>query len=114
MQRASSDPRHARRAQVLVAAAAGAALTLPFAALEWRLGGGFPQGVPLALYAALWVLASAVLGLAAVLLRRLQHGGRRPGSWDLAAIAAIVLLAVLWATLVRDQLPCFLGVPNCD
>ncbi len=43
------------------------------------------------------------------------------GRYELAGIfrlmprvAIVVLIAWLWVGLVVDQMPCFLGVPNCD
>lgn len=101
--------------RLATSAVAGAALVLPFAALEWRLGGGFPEGVPLALFLALWLLAIGFLLAAWSLARDVRSdGGTRllVRRWTTAAVALV--LAALWIILVRDQMPCFLGVPNCD
>jgi hypothetical protein len=32
----------------------------------------------------------------------------------LLRVAVLAFVAIGWANLVRDQMPCFLGVPNCD
>ena len=29
-------------------------------------------------------------------------------------VAFLALIAIIWAGILIDQLPCFLGVPNCD
>jgi hypothetical protein len=31
-----------------------------------------------------------------------------------AKAALLLLIAFLWIALIRDGMPCFLGVPNCD
>jgi hypothetical protein len=32
----------------------------------------------------------------------------------LLAVAILVLIAMTWGALLVDQIPCFMGVPNCD
>ena len=32
----------------------------------------------------------------------------------LLAVALLVLIVVTWGALLVDQIPCFMGVPNCD
>ena len=48
-------------------------------------------------------------------LRRLRlerhFGALKPGQWTGLVLSA--LLIVVYAKVVIDQLPCFLGVPNC-
>ena len=98
---------------------AAAALVLPFAALEWY-NGGFADGVPFVLFGTLWLLAAAVLLLLWPLARDLRmetSDARSPleplrRHWP--ALMVALLLAWLWASIVADQMPCFLGVPNCD
>jgi len=29
-------------------------------------------------------------------------------------VAFLTLLVIMWGGIIMDQLPCFLGVPNCD
>jgi hypothetical protein len=31
-----------------------------------------------------------------------------------AGVLVLILVALLWARVVLDQMPCFLGVPDCD
>lgn len=98
---------------------AGAALVLPFAALEWY-NGGFAGGVPFVLFGTLWILAGAVLLLVWPLVRdfRMEASDARGPLGTLSrhwpALSIALLLATLWAGIVADQMPCFLGVPNCD
>jgi hypothetical protein len=30
------------------------------------------------------------------------------------SVALVLVLALTWGSLVADQMPCFVGVPNCD
>jgi len=30
------------------------------------------------------------------------------------SVVFLVLIALMWTTLIVDQIPCFLGIPNCD
>jgi hypothetical protein len=32
----------------------------------------------------------------------------------LLRITFLALILVFWVSLVNDQMPCFLGIPNCD
>ena len=99
-----------------VSAVMGAVIVLPLVTMEWRAGGGFPAGVPIALFTVLWFLAVAFCLAAWPAVRRLEPraGGWRvlPPAW--AALALALLFALLWISLVRDQWPCFRGLPNCD
>ena len=45
--------------RLIAAASIGAAVVVPIIAMEWRFAGGFPSGVPVALFATLWLLATA-------------------------------------------------------
>ncbi|HYN81900.1 MAG TPA: hypothetical protein VES88_10395 [Gemmatimonadaceae bacterium] len=50
------------------------------------------------------------------ILRSLATGNRalaNPVSL-LPRVVFLILIAWVWVTLVVDQMPCFLGVPNCD
>lgn len=68
------------------------------------------------LFGALWLLPLGFTWLAAPLVQDWQAGrpiGGSPGR-RLITVAALGLIAVIWAAMVLDQFPCFLGVPNCD
>ena len=87
---------------LLVPAIAGTAAVLPLVLMEWWNRRGFPEGFPFVLFGLLWLLPAA----GAFVLAR---------PWALAL--RVGLLAVLvwgWGAILLDQLPCFLGVPNCD
>ena len=86
-------------------------LMAPFIILESATTGGFPRGFPAALFGFMWVLGLSFVGI----LRSVAAGRRADPNFMLVLkIGALVLIAWIWVTLVIDQMPCFLGVPNCD
>ena len=91
------------------------ALVAPFIVLEW-INGGFQKGFPIVLFTFMSVHALLIVLLLTPPLRRLLSDKHlkalRPGHW--AALVASAFLIFFYADVVIDQLPCFLGVPNCD
>jgi hypothetical protein len=103
---------------ILTAAAASLLTVLPFVALELRNASGSRGFVhlPYPLFAMLWLLPFAFILAAAPIVRIIRAGNSllaHPGA-VLTRVAMLGLVAFLWASLVQDQMPCFLGVPNCD
>jgi hypothetical protein len=95
---------------------AASLVVLPFVILEAINRRGFGEGFPLALFVAMWLLPAAFTVVLMPILRRLRAGGRA-AAHPTALVPRLLLLIViawLWLGLVIDQLPCFLGVPNCD
>jgi hypothetical protein len=45
---------------------------------------------------------------------RAGNGGVAAHPETIGMLALLVLIAWFWVGLVDDQMPCFLGVPNCD
>ena len=80
-------------------------LVLPFIILEWMNQGD--ESFPVALFVALWLLSRAFV----VLLKKITRLSRLH---LLLRLAGLVLIAGAWTGLVIDQMPCFLGMPNCD
>jgi len=68
------------------------------------------------LFGALWLLPLGFTWLATPLVQDWRAGrpiGASP--WRrLITVAALGLIAVIWAAILLDQFPCFLGIPNCD
>lgn len=84
--------------RLAVAPVAGALVVLPFVVLE--LINRPPQvPFPFALFGFMWLLGSLAILIA----------GRKA---ERVALAAIIVL--LLAVIAFDQMPCFLGAPNCD
>ena len=109
-------PMHAERRSTLVRAAAiSTLLVLPLALLEARHESLTAGRGALVLYAVLWIVPVACSVSAAPLIKA-YRGAAGPGrsitGW--LRVLLLVLLAGFWIGLVVDQMPCFLGVPNCD
>ena len=101
---------------MLSAAFASTALVLPFVYLELRNGSQNSADFPYPLFIVLWALPAASLLSAIPVVRTLRAGRNvldRPGVLAVR-VAFLILAAWFWVGLVNDQMPCFLGVPNCD
>lgn len=82
---------------------------MPMLVLELIKRRGMGEGFPVVLFATLWLLGLAFGVTLMTLLRRRRFS-------LVTVIGGVALLAIgfLYAGIVVDQLPCFLGVPNCD
>jgi hypothetical protein len=89
-------------------------LVLPFMILE--LANRPLENFPIPLFAVLWLLPLAVTLTLTPIVRAARAGARIAANpFGLLVRVAFVGLAVwLWGGIVLDQMPCFLGVPNCD
>lgn len=99
-----------------LAAIIGLIFVLPFVVLQLVNARHAPESFPTALFVFLWALPLLFFVILVPFLKTL-----RPGKSLMAnpvtlifRVAFLVLIAVMWAGLVNDQMPCFLGVPNCD
>lgn len=91
-------------------------LVLPFMILELVYRRNLNAGFPVVLFAFMWLLALSFMFTLMPILQSVRGGNRNmlhPAS-VLPRIAVLMLVAALWLGLVLDQMPCFLGVPNCD
>lgn len=101
------------------AALIGLVLTVPFVLLEWRYNTAQMPSLfhfPLPLFGILWLLPTLFVFLATPIVRSLKIGDKlltHPIRLSLR-IVFLAFTALLWMGIVQDQLPCFLGVPNCD
>ena len=67
------------------------------------------------LFSLLWIIAVVFLAIGNALWRN-ARGGRafaHPAR-TLVGATVMLLLVLTWTSIVADQFPCFLGVPNCD
>ena len=93
-----------------------AVLVSPFMILEMVNRRNLNAGFPRVLFGLMWLLAMSFMIILMPLLRRLPGGSRnipKPVS-ILPRVIPLILIAGMWLALVLDQMPCFLGVPNCD
>jgi hypothetical protein len=109
-----------RGAPLRLPAIIGFLTMLPFMILEllnrvnrWNFNEDFPRII---LFVMLWLLAT-LFSLTVTPIVRNVRAGNNVLSKPLALVLRVVFLAFLvwlWFGLVLDQMPCFLGVPNCD
>jgi hypothetical protein len=63
----------------------------------------------------LWMLPVAFVVTAAPLARAVRAGQNILRSPAALCLRLVLLAAVaMWGGLISDQLPCFMGAPNCD
>jgi hypothetical protein len=99
-----------------IGAIAGAAVTVPLMALEMVLGQVPFAGLPMTLFSILWLMPTTIIVSGAPIARSIRSGKdlfANPVTLFFRA-AFMNLIAVFWIGLLYDQMPCFLGVPNCD
>ena len=93
-----------------------ATLVAPFIVLQWVNRRAFHEGFPFLLFTFMSLHSLLiVLSLTPALGRlRAERSPRalKPGHW--AGLLLGVFLIYVYVNVVIDQLPCFLGVPNCD
>jgi hypothetical protein len=101
---------------LILAAGVGLAAVVPFMILEMINGQEPYSNLPIPLFAILWLLPAAFFAILMPMMRSLVAGNDtklRPTTVVLTA-AVLVIIASMWAGIVIDQMPCFLGLPNCD
>ncbi len=99
-----------------VPAIVSAVLVLPFMILELVNRRDFHDGFPIVLFGLMWLLSLSFIVILMPVLRSPPAGNRNmPNPLSLLPrIVFLILIAWLWVDLILDQMPCFLGVPNCD
>lgn len=100
------------------AALVGLILVLPFAVIEAvnnTITGRSAPGL-IVLFGLLWLLAAAFIVILVPLVRAVRAGGGVAANpfHLLFRVALLALIVMTWAGIVVDQMPCFMGVPNCD
>lgn len=93
-------------------------LLAPFVVLEFLNNTVTRRNAPalVVLFGLLWLLPAAFVMLLMPMVRTARGESSAPASplGLLLRITFMVLIAGIWAVLVVDQLPCFMGVTNCD
>lgn len=101
-----------------LAAAIGVIVVLPLVILQSLNVAIRPEQITdlLALFGLVWFLSAAFVLLLLSLVRPMQTEGALPANHGhrVMSVILLVLIAVAWSGLMADQMPCFLGVPNCD
>lgn len=91
-------------------------VVLPFVILELVNRRDLPQDFPVMLFITMWLLPLFFILALMPILRNLRAGNRsliNPLSL-VPRVLLMIFIAWFWIGLTLDQMPCFLGVPNCD
>lgn len=100
--------------RVFFAALIGLLGTAPFFIMELIYSGGFPQGVPYAVFGFLFVCTTIFVLLVYSAFRTLFNAPLK--NWILPfslKLLGAVPLVLSWTHMVSDQMPCFLGGRGC-
>lgn len=102
--------------KLLVPATISLVLVLPFMIMELVNRRGLPQDFPVPLFGMMWLLTLSFILILTPLVRNLREGnGNLINQLTLLPkLVLLIIIAGLWVGLTVDQMPCFLGVPNCD
>ena len=93
-------------------------LVLPFALLDFLFNSLRSQNVSdqIVLFGMLWLLPMVFIVILAPIVQAVRAGNNiltNPVAL-LFKVAFLVVIAWMWGGLLIDQIPCFIGVPNCD
>ena len=91
-------------------------IVLPFALLEVTFTTVRNVRAFTMLFGFLWLLPMASIVILMPIMQNIRAGNSvvaKPFNL-LLRVAFSALIIMIWLSLVIDQLPCFLGVPNCD
>lgn len=86
-------------------------LTLPFILLELVNRRTFNEGFPFPLFGILWLLPTVFILILIPAIKNFRAGNKLIFSLQ---TGLLLIIAFLWLAIIQDQLPCFLGIPNCD
>jgi len=91
-------------------------LVLPFMVMELINRRSFNEGFPIPLFAVMWLLPMLFILTGMPIVRNLLAGNSIIASPVnlLIRVVILVFIAWMWAGILIDQWPCFVGVPNCD
>lgn len=91
-------------------------LVLPFVILELVNRREFNETFPFQLFGFMWLVALMFGFALTAWLGELRKGEKTAGAIFVRLLLLVVIGLCVWAltSLLIDQWPCFLGVPNCD
>lgn len=91
-------------------------LVVPFMILEMVSTRDLNTIFNIPLFGVMWLLPLAFLLILTPIVRNMRTGNSitaKPVTF-VFSIIFLILIAFVWVSIVADQMPCFLGVPNCD
>lgn len=91
-------------------------LIIPFMVMEVVNRRHFNEGFPVVLFLIMWLLPLLFIQTATPVVRNIKAGNSIIASPVVLVVRVVVLAFVVWMWfgILIDQMPCFLGVPNCD
>jgi len=91
-------------------------LILPLMIMEIVNRRNFNEGFPILLFIVMWLLPVIFLLILTPIIRTIRAGDSLLASPIklLLSVAFLVFIAIVWTGALIDQMPCFLGGPNCD
>ena len=93
-------------------------VVLPFAILELLFHSVTRQNAPglIVLFGLLWLLPTGFILIIGPMVQTVRAGNSIIGNpiTLFIKVAFLAIFAMMWGGILIDQLPCFLGVPNCD
>lgn len=91
-------------------------LVVPFMIMEAVNRRNFDEGFPIPLFVIMWVLPIIFIVTLMPIVRSVRAGNSFIASPVnlLIRVVILVFIAWMWTGILIDQMPCFLGVPNCD
>ena len=91
-------------------------LIIPFMVMEVVNRREFNEGFPFPLFIIMWLMPVLFILTGMPILRNMRVGNNvlaKPVIL-LIRVAILIFIAWFWVALLIDQMPCFLGFPNCD
>ena len=91
-------------------------LIIPFMIMEVAYRRNFNEGFPIPLFIIMWLLPLLFMLTGMTIVRSVRAGNNVLAKpvFLLIRVVILIFIAWFWAALLIDQMPCFLGVPNCD
>ena len=91
-------------------------LVLPLMVMEVVNRRNFNEGFPIPLFVIMWLLPLLFILTATPMVRNMRAGNSIIANPVILVVRVVFLafLIWLWFGILLDQIPCFLGVPNCD
>lgn len=91
-------------------------VVLPFIILELINMNTLRHGFPFALFAFMWLLSFSFILVLRPIPRQLRTENRSMADHLtlITRVGLLIFISWVWISLTVDQMPCFLGVPNCD
>jgi hypothetical protein len=91
-------------------------LVIPFMIMEVVNRRNLSEGFPIPLFVIMWLLPLLFILTVTPILRNVRAGNSLLATPILLLVRVVFLsfLVWMWFGILLDQMPCFLGVPNCD